>query len=135
MPLTKTNLSDLSSFESNLLSFHQVFICRTYVFLQFCSFWTDIQTKLTNKNLYKVSIGGIRLRLAKLQKLDKKVWKIRVKGLKISYEEVEDVLHYQGLPFMPKVIQTKFISQHYNNSLASHFDINKRREFIGRKYY
>ena len=36
---------------------------------------------------------------------------------------------------MPEVIQIKLISQYHNNPLASHFAINKTREFIGRKYY
>ena len=45
------------------------------------------------------------------------------------------MLHYQGLLFVPEVIQTEFISRHYNNPLASHFDINKTRQLIGQKYY
>ena len=36
---------------------------------------------------------------------------------------------------MLEIIQTKFISRHHNNSLVSHFDINKIKELINRKYY
>lgn len=36
---------------------------------------------------------------------------------------------------MLKVIQTKFISQHYNYFLAKHFDINKTKKLISQKDY
>ena len=77
----------------------------------------------------------MNLRLPELQKLDKKVQTIRVKGLKDRYNKVNEVLHYQGLPFVSKIIQTKLISQQYNNHLAVYFDVNKTRELIGWKYY
>ena len=55
--------------------------------------------------------------------------------LQEGWTDIDGVLHHQGLPFVPEVIQTEFISQHHNNLLASHFGINKTRELIGRKYY
>ena len=45
------------------------------------------------------------------------------------------MLHYLKLPFIPEIIQTALISWYYNNSLASHFGINKTRELIGRNYH
>lgn len=36
---------------------------------------------------------------------------------------------------MPEVIQTKLVSQYYNNLLARYFGINKIREFINQNYY
>ena len=45
----------------------------------------------------------MRLRLAELQKLDKKVQKVKVKS-QDRYKEVYKVLHYQGLPFMLEII-------------------------------
>ena len=45
------------------------------------------------------------------------------------------VLHHQGLFYAPKIIQIKLISQHYNNLLVSHFDIEKIQELIAQKYY
>lgn len=47
----------------------------------------------------------MKLGLAKLQKLDQKAQKIRVKGLN-GYKKVYKVLHYQKIPFIPKIIQT-----------------------------
>ena len=49
--------------------------------------------------------------------------------------DINEMLHHQGLLFMPEIIQTKLISQHHDDSLAGYFDIDKTREFIGRKYY
>ena len=76
------------------------------------------------------SIVGMRLRLIKLQELDKKFKKIRAKGLD-RYEEIDGVLHHWGLLFVPEVIQIKLMSRHHNNPLASHFGMNKTRKLIG----
>ena len=77
----------------------------------------------------------MRLKLSELQKSDDKTWKIRAKGLKDAYEEVDGVLHHQGLPFVLEAIWIKLISQHHNDLLEVHFGIDKTRELIGRKYY
>ena len=74
------------------------------------------------------------LRLAELQKSDDEAQKIQAKSLD-GYEDVDGMLHYQELPFMPEIIRTELISRHHNNLLAGHFGINKTRELIGRKYY
>ena len=93
-----------------------------------------LQTELADEQPYKTSISGMRLRLAELQESDDKARKIRVKGLN-GYEDVDGVLHHQGLPFIPEIIQTELISRHHNNPLAGHCGINKTRKLIGRKYY
>lgn len=36
---------------------------------------------------------------------------------------------------MPKIIRTKVISQNHNDLLAGHFEINKTRELMTKKYY
>ena len=79
-------------------------------------------------------IGKMSLRLAELQESNKKAQKIRSKSLN-KYKNVNRVLHHLELPFVPKIIQTEFISRKYNDSLIGHFDIDKTKEFIGRKYY
>ena len=43
------------------------------------------------------------LRLAELQESDKEAQKIRAEGLD-RYEDVNRVLHYQGLRFVPEII-------------------------------
>ncbi len=45
------------------------------------------------------------------------------------------MFHYQGLPYVPKVIRSKLISRHHHDPLAGHFGIEKTRELIARKYY
>ena len=113
---------------------YQVLICGIYILSQLQKFWTDIQAKLADKHLYKASIGGMRLRLSKLQESDPEARKFKAEGLD-GYEEVKVILHHQGLPFVPEAIQIKLISQHHDDPLAGHFGINKTRELIGRKYY
>ena len=52
-----------------------------------------------------------------------------------GYEEVDGVLHHQGLPFVPKAIRTKLISRHHDDPLAGHFGIKKTRELLAQKYF
>ena len=139
--LTRASLSGLSllglSFGSDskpdLSPLHRIFICGTYVLPQLRQFWETFRTELANKEPYKVNISGMRLRLAKLQELDAEAQKIRAEGLD-RYEDVDKVLHHQGLPFVPEIIQTKLISRYHNNPLAGHFRIDKTKELINRKY-
>ena len=77
----------------------------------------------------------MRLQLAKLQELDDKTQKMRAKGLKNQYEEVDGVLHHQRLPFIPEAIQTELISQEHHDSLERHFSVNKTKDLISQKYY
>lgn len=57
-------------------------------------FWDTFQIELADKYLYKAIIGGIRLKLSELQESDNEAQKIRAKGLKNGYKEVDGVLHY-----------------------------------------
>ena len=60
---------------------------------------------------------------------------LKAGGLPEGWEDVEGVLQYQGLPYVPEIIRSKVISCHHNNPLVGHFGIDKTRELIGRKYY
>ena len=131
--LTNVNLSSLS-ISVKLSPLHQVFIYGTYVLPQLWQFWDNIWSKLANKSPYKVNISGMRLRLAKLQESDKEAQRIKAEGLN-GYKELDGILYHQGLPFIPKAIQTKIISWHHNDSLAGHFGIDKTKDLVGRKYY
>ena len=132
--LTRASLLGLST-SAKLLPLYRILICRTYVLPQLCEFWTDIQIKLADENLYKASIGGMRLRLLKLLKSDAEAQKVRAEELKDGWEEFDGVLHHQGLSFVPEVIWIELISRHYNDLLAGNFGIDKTRELIGWKYY
>ncbi len=61
--------------------------------------------------------------------------KLRSKGLPEGWEDIKQVLHYQGLPYVPKVIRLELISRHYDDSLTGHFGIEKTSKLIARKYY
>ena len=74
----------------------------------------------------------MRLRLQELQEIDSEAQELRSKK---GYKEVEGVLHYQGLPFVPKAIQTNLISRHHNDPLAGYFGIKKTCELLAQKYF
>ena len=78
------------------------------------------------------------MKLGKLQGSNTKTQKIRSEELKKGldrYKEIDRVLRYQRLPFVPEIIQTELIGQYHNNFLVDYFDINKTRKLISRKYY
>ncbi len=77
----------------------------------------------------------MRMRLPELQDDDKEVMKLRSEGLSEGWEDIKQVLHYQGLLYVPKVIRSELISRHHDNPLAGHFSIEKTRKLIVRKYY
>ncbi len=61
--------------------------------------------------------------------------KLRSEGLPEGWEDIEQVLYYQGLPYISKVIHSKLISRHHDDFFTSHFGIEKTCELIARKYY
>ena len=79
----------------------------------------------------------MRLKLHKLQAKDKQARKLRANQQlgQQGWKDIDGVLHYQGLLYVPEIIQTKFISRHHNNPLTSHFGIKKTRELVALKYY
>ena len=88
------------------------------------------------KVFYVASIGGMRLRLQELPDKDKHVYKFRAKQLvKDDWQDINGVLHDQGLPYMPEIIWIKLIIRHYNDLLVGYFGIEKTRELVAQKYY
>ncbi len=77
----------------------------------------------------------MRMRLPQLQDDDKEAMKLRSKRLPEGWEDIKQVLHYQGLPYVPKVIRSELISRHHDDPLVGHFGIEKTRELIARKYH
>ena len=77
----------------------------------------------------------MNLRLPELQDNDEEAKALRAGGLPEGWEEVEGVLQYQGLPYVPEIIRSEVISRHHDDPLAGHFGIDKTRELVGRKYY
>ena len=65
------------------------------------------------------------MRLSELQDNDKQAKKLKSKRLLEGWEDIKQVLHYQGPPYVPKIIRSELISRHQNDSLADHFGIEK----------
>ena len=63
------------------LYLHQALICGTYVLPQLKKFWDLLQNELSDESFYATSIGGMRLRLQKLQDKNKYVLKLRAEKL------------------------------------------------------
>ena len=76
----------------------------------------------------------MRLWLQELQETDFEAQKLRQQGRK-GYEEVNGVLHHQGLSFVSEAIQIELISRHHDDPLAGHFGMEKTCELLARKYY
>ena len=78
----------------------------------------------------------MRLRLTEPQAHDQQIKEIRSKGtMKEGWEEVEEVLYFQGLLYVPEIIRTELINRHDNNPLAGYFGIEKTQELVAQKYY
>ncbi len=76
------------------------------------------------------------MRIPELQDDDKEARKLRSEQvLPEGWEDIKQVLHYQDLPYVPKVIRSELISRHHNDPLGGHFGIGKTRKLIARKYY
>ena len=117
---------------ASLLPLHQVPICKTHALPQFRRFWNLLQTELINKGLFSASIGSMRFRIQELQEINCKAQESRQKD---SYQEINRVLHHQGLLFVSKAIRIKLISRNNEKPLASYFGIEKNRKLLVRKYY
>ncbi len=70
-----------------------------------------------------------------MQNDNKETMKLRSERLPEGWKDIEQVLHYQGLPYVPKFIRSELISRHHNDPLAGHFGIKKTRKQIARKYH
>ena len=78
----------------------------------------------------------MRLQLQEMQETNLDAQELRQQELRDGpYQDINRVLHYQGLSFVPKGIRMELISRHHDNSLAGHFVIEKTRELLAKKYY
>ena len=76
----------------------------------------------------------MRLRLQELQAEDEQARKTKAEHSE-GWDDIDGMLHHQGLPYVPEIIQTELISRHHDDPLTGHFGIKKTRELIARKYY
>ena len=78
----------------------------------------------------------MKLQLSELQKNDKETKLLRGSaGFSEDWKHNKRVLKYWGLSYVLEIICSEVISRHYNDLLAWHFGIDKRKELVGRKYY
>ncbi len=75
------------------------------------------------------------MRLFELQDNNKEAKKLKSERLLEDWENIKQVLHYQGLPYVLKVICSELINTHHNKPFAGHFGIEKTWELIAKKYY
>ena len=124
------------SHAENFLPLQQVLIYNTYVLPQLCQFWEELRGELAGKRLYqRECIGDLRLRLPELQAENQIARKIRKKGLKEDWEEIDGVLHREGFLYLPEIIKTEMISRHHDDPLVGHFRVEKTRKLDTQKYY
>ena len=80
--------------------------------------------ELVNKDPYKASIGSMQLWLLELQEIDSDAQELRQQELQNGlYQDINRVLHHQGLLFVLKAIQTELICHYHNDLLAGYFGI------------
>lgn len=74
--------------------------------------------------------------MSKLQDGDSEAQKIRDAEFEAQrWEDIDEMLYYQDLFYVPKIICSEVISCYHDDPLAGHFEIDKTRELIARKYY
>ena len=52
-----------------------------------------------------------------------------------NWEDSDGILSYQSILYIPEIIRTGLIRSNYDASLAGHFGIEKKREYVTNKYY
>ena len=76
----------------------------------------------------------MKLRLSELQENDEEAKLLRDSAdLPEGWEDIEGVLQYRGLPYIPEINRSEIISRYHNDPLVGHFGINKTRELVDRK--
>ena len=75
------------------------------------------------------------MKFPELQNDDKKTKKLRSEELAECWKDIKEVLHYQSLLYISKVICLELINRHHNNLFADHFGIEKMQKLIDKKYY
>ena len=84
--------------------FHQILVCGTAVLPQLRRFWDFFQGEIANEGPYNVSIKAMRLRLPDLQSDNDQAKKLRVADLPEGWEDIEGVLQYRSLFYIPEII-------------------------------
>ena len=76
----------------------------------------------------------MRLRLQELQEADREAQELRQQKAH-GDKEIDEILHHQGLPFVPKAILMELISRHHDDPLAGYFGIKETSKLLAQEYY
>lgn len=90
--------------------------------------------KASLKKVFIASIRKMRLRLLKLQQNNLKVKKFR-KNIPKRQKDIKAILYHKNFFYISKIIYSKIIGHHHNDSLVGHFGIKKTPKLIARKYF
>ena len=93
-----------------------------------------MRCELPDEQTYRANIAGIRLQIPELQAEDKLASKIREKGLKQGWEEIDGVLDRESRLYLPEIMRTEIISRQPDDPLAGHFGVEKTRKLVAQKY-
>lgn len=52
-----------------------------------------------------------------------------------DWEDINEMLYFQYLLYVPKIINIDLISRHHDNPLAGHLGIKKTQKLVAQKYY
>ena len=85
----------------------------------------SLRSEIARDSPYVANIEGMRLRLPELQDNDEEAKALRSAGLPEDWEDVEGVLQYRSLPYVPEIIRSEVISRHHDDPLAGHFGIEQ----------
>ena len=70
-----------------------------------------------------------------MQDGDEHARKLRAGQLAKDWQNINGMLHHQGLSYVPEIIRAELISRYHNDPLAGHFCIEKIHELISQKYH
>ena len=121
-----TNARASSTPLAHVAALKHIIIYKTYALPNLYQSWEMFCQELSAEDSYKTSIGGMRLRLVELQAGDGQAQKIRAKKLGGNQEDSDEILYYQGLLYIPEIIQTELIRRHHDDPLSGHFGIEKK---------
>lgn len=77
----------------------------------------------------------MKLQLSELQVKDQAAKKIKEQNLKYCWKEIERLLYWESLAFLPYILNIEIICKHHNSLLACYFGIKMTQELIAQKYY
>lgn len=73
----------------------------------------------------------MRLKLQELQESNSRAQNIKTVKLQKSLKKIDEILYYQGQPYVLKIFHSILISMYHNDPLADYFGVNKIRKLIG----